>query len=92
MSKEEAIKILISVLTEIQEMSDEQAVAINDKTKPYNDLPGFDSVRRVECIVTIESNYDLNFKTETDLFFQKGKFLNLEEAAKELCKIAKDKK
>ena len=54
MTRTEVITIVVEKLDEIQQISTEEKVPINETTKPIGGIPGFDSMNGVEFAAMID--------------------------------------
>jgi len=72
MSTEELERIIIDCLKENLELSGEPVPPIDRNTKPASDLGGFDSLRTIEVVVTLEEKLECDLPPEK--LFEDKKF------------------
>lgn len=87
MVREGVRRVVIEVLTELQELRGKEVPEVDDKTCPLEDLEGFDSVSAVEATTRLEE--ELGMELDAKLFWEKGggKPLGVEEIVNRICKV-----
>lgn len=83
MNKEEIEQMLISIVRELQELSGREMTEISVRTRPIEDMPGFDSLNCVEATIDAAGRLgkEVNFN---NVFFYDNKSLSIQEAATRL--------
>jgi hypothetical protein len=88
MTREQLCRVVIEVLTELQELRGKGTPDVGDETCPIEDLEGFDSVSAVEATTRLEE--ELNLDLDAKLFWEKGdgKPLRVKKIVDRICKVA----
>ena len=93
-TKEEIIETLIKVIKEVQQISAEEETEVKHTTIPIYDLPGFDSHRGIETLMTIQEKLDIEIGGSVNLFISKDqkKAISVSEIADRIIEVSKDGK
>lgn len=92
MDADQVTKVVIEVLTELQEMSGREAIPISSSTCPIGDLDGFDSLNGVEATVELSERLGFDVPAINAFVDETGtKALTVAEIAAGICGAAKGK-
>ena len=93
MKQQEFIELIIRRLVDVQKDSGENEVEIREDTLPYDQLPGFDSLRASELITSLEKDTrfkNANFTDNKLLAVFLNQILTIKEIAETLAAIQSD--
>ena len=85
MKQTDVEKMLIEIVSDLQKSSGREVVKVTPKTRPFVDMPDFDSLNGVEATVDIldKLGLDLSFN---NVFAENDKALSISEAAARLMR------
>ncbi|MBN1807310.1 MAG: hypothetical protein JW837_18840 [Sedimentisphaerales bacterium] len=59
MTYAEAVKLVIRIVLEIQEISDKKTIRVSERTIPIGGLPGFDSMSGVDLAAMVDAEINI---------------------------------
>ena len=92
METEALEQIVIDCLKENLELSDEPVPLITPHTKPASDLNGFDSLRTIEVIISLEEKLNCDLPLEKIVGSKKFEEVSVKDIAQTIDKLIKAKK
>lgn len=88
MNLEQAQKVIIEVLGEIQTISGRILTPMSSTTCPVGDLPGFDSLNGIEATLQISEKLGYDFPSDNLLVDDTGhRALTISKVAERVCQL-----
>ena len=92
MDKDDVVRVITKVLTELQELSGQKPSAISGNTCPIGDLDAFDSLNGVEATIELSDRLGFELPGVNAFANEEGtKALTVLEVAANICNVAPGK-
>ena len=89
MTKDEAYRIVVDAINEIQELSGREIIDITDRMRPIGDLQGFDSANGLELTMSLAEKSDVEIPLDENILVSEdgSRALTVGEVATRLLKF-----